>query len=164
MASAAREGVLIRVIHSRSFSIIIRVALGSIFAYAAWPKIADPPAFAQVIWNYKILPSVLINPLAIVLPWLEMLTGLALITGIFRRGASLLVGGMLIIFIAALATDIIRNIPVYCGCFSVTPVAKSHEELINEMKIDLLRDLGMLLMTLQVFVTRVTWRDPGLTR
>jgi hypothetical protein len=139
------------------------MALGAIFVYAAWPKIYDPPSFAHLIWNYQILPSILINPMAIVLPWVEIICGLALIAGIYRRGAALLIGCMLVVFTVALVTDIIRDIPVNCGCFSVTPVVRSHGELIAEMKIDALRDLGMLVMALQALFTRTTWRVPEST-
>jgi len=147
-----------RLLHNHWLSILVRIALGIIFIIAAWPKIYDPPSFAHMIWNYKILPSSWINPMAIVLPWLEMVCGLALVAGIHRRGAALLVTGMLLVFIAALLTDIVRDIPVNCGCFSVTPVQRSHEELVAEMKADTLRDLGMLLMSFQALLTRVTWR------
>src|SRR5881409_934674 len=126
---------LSRVLHDRTLSIGIRLALGAIFVYAAWPKIYDPPSFAHLIWNYQILPSVLINPMAIVLPWVEIICGLALIAGMYRRGAALLIGCMLAVFTVALVVDILRDIPVNCGCFSVTPVEKSHGELIAEMKL-----------------------------
>ncbi len=149
-----------RILNNRELSIMIRIALGAIFVYAAWSKILDPPDFAHTIWNYKILPSILINPMAIVLPWMEMVCGLALIFGIYRRGAALLITCMLVVFIAALVTDIGRDIPVNCGCFSVIPVERSHEDLIAEMKIDVLRDFGMLVLALQALFTRATWRAP----
>ena len=145
---------------NRALSILVRIALGAIFAYSAWPKLYDPPTFAQMIWNYKILPPILINPMAIALPWLEMVCGVALIAGLCRRGAALLVACMLVVFLTALVTNVVRDIPVNCGCFSLTPVEKSHQELIAEMKLDILRDIGMLVMALQALFTRVTWRAP----
>jgi uncharacterized membrane protein YphA (DoxX/SURF4 family) len=127
-----------------------RVALGLIFIYASLPKITDPPAFAQMLWNYKLLPAVLINPLALVLPWLELLAGMALIAGILPKGAALVIGAMLLAFIAALTIDIARDIAVDCGCFSVDVVPRSHAERIRMMKIDILRDLGMLALAVYV--------------
>jgi uncharacterized membrane protein YphA (DoxX/SURF4 family) len=135
---------------NRPFSLLCRIALGLVFVYSAWSKIADPPAFAEMIWNYRILPGALVNPLAIVLPWLELVAALALISGPLRRGAALIVGCMLVVFIAALSTDLLRGIAVDCGCFSVTAQAKTAEELFREMKLDLMRDLGLLLLALQV--------------
>ena len=91
---------------------LMRIALGLIFIYSSWSKISDPPGFAEMIWNYRILPGYLVNPVAIALPWLEMLAGLALLSGFIHKGAALLVAGMLIIFVTALATDLVRGIAV----------------------------------------------------
>lgn len=139
-----------RLFHNHVLNMIVRVALGLIFIYSAWPKVADPPAFAEMIWNYRILPGAMVNPLAIMLPWLELLTGIALIAGRLHKGAALLVGGMLLVFIAALTTDLVRGIPVDCGCFSVTAEVKTTEQLFASMKLDLARDFGLLLLSIQV--------------
>jgi uncharacterized membrane protein YphA (DoxX/SURF4 family) len=135
-----------RFLTNRWVLIAARIALGLIFIYASLPKIMDPPAFAQMLWNYKLLPAVLVNPLALALPWLELLAGTALVSGVLPKGAALLIGAMLVAFIAALATDLARGIAVDCGCFSVDAIARSHEERLQLMKIDILRDLGMLLL------------------
>ena len=136
-------------LHTRWLSICIRILLGSVFLYSSWSKIADPPGFAQVIWNYRILPDILISPVTIVLPWIELFTGLALLLGFLRKGAAFLVSSMLVLFIAALAIDLARGIPVDCGCFSIAEAAKTPAELFLSMKFDLLRDSGLLLLSLQ---------------
>ena len=157
MAGEAGPGTMKRILQNRWLSILIRIALGAIFLFSAAPKIADPPAFAQMIWNYQVLPSFVINVLAMVLPWLELFAGIALITGVLRRGAALTVGGMLIVFIAAIAFNLVRGNPIDCGCFSLSAVQQSRDELLTGMKLDILRDLGILLMALQVLFTPVTW-------
>jgi uncharacterized membrane protein YphA (DoxX/SURF4 family) len=143
-----------RLLEARWLSLLIRVFLGLILVYSAWPKIADPPAFAQMIWNYRLLPTFLVNALAVVLPWLEFLVGLALISGLLHRGAALLAGMMLLVFITALTTDLARGIAIDCGCFSVTPAAKTPAELVAGMKLDLLRDSGLLLLACQALFSR----------
>jgi len=140
-------------------SIPIRIALGFIFIYSAIPKIVDPPAFAQAIWNYRLVPTLLVNGLAIILPWLELISGIALVCGLFRRGAALLVGVMIVVFMAALLVNLARGNALDCGCFSLAAAPKSHEELIAGMRLDVMRDLGILLMVLQVFFTPITWRS-----
>jgi uncharacterized membrane protein YphA (DoxX/SURF4 family) len=154
VAGRGGERTVNRLLHSRWFSICTRILLGSVFVYSSWSKIADPPGFARVIWNYRILPAVLIGPAAIVLPWLELLAGLALLLGFLRRGAALLVSSMLLLFIAALTIDLARGIPVDCGCFSVAAAAKTPAELFSSMKLDLLRDSGLLLLSLQSLFSR----------
>ena len=52
-----------------------RILLGLIFLAAALPKIADPPGFAKAIWAYGLFPPWSINPLALLLPWLELVCG-----------------------------------------------------------------------------------------
>jgi uncharacterized membrane protein YphA (DoxX/SURF4 family) len=135
---------------NRWLSLAVRVSLGALFIYASLQKIADPPAFAQMLWNYRLLPGVLINPLALVLPWLELLAGAALVAGVLRKGASLVIAAMLLAFIGALSIDLMRGLAVDCGCFSVDFVERTHAERIWLMKVDIMRDLGMLLLALQV--------------
>ena len=85
--------------------ILARVALGVIFLVAAWGKIADPASLAKIIHNYNILPDVLINPAALVLPWVEVVIGVCLVTGYACRGASLFATVLLIVFIAAMIAN-----------------------------------------------------------
>jgi uncharacterized membrane protein YphA (DoxX/SURF4 family) len=145
---------MIRLLDSRSISLLVRVALGLVFVYSSWAKIADPPGFAEMVWNYRILPGFLVNPVAIVLPWLELLAGLALISGFLRKGAALLVGLMLVGFMVALSTDLARGIAIECDCFPTASEAKTTVALFAAMKLDLLRDAGLLLLSFQVLFSR----------
>jgi uncharacterized membrane protein YphA (DoxX/SURF4 family) len=122
------------------------VALGVIFILAALPKIADPPAFAHMIYNYRMLPGPLVNVLALFLPWLELFAGAALVLGIWRRPAGIAVGLLLVVFVAAIAFNLTRGHAVDCGCFDVQAAGKSREELLRDMGWVLARDLGMLLL------------------
>lgn len=60
----------------RLFFIGARIFLGLVFVVASVDKIIHPKAFAEIIYNYQILPGSLINLTAIILPWLELLLGL----------------------------------------------------------------------------------------
>ena len=141
-------------LENRRLSMLIRIVLGAVFLYSAWPKIADPPGFAEMIWNYRILPGSFVNPLAILLPWLELFAGLALVSGVLRRGAAILIGMLLLVFIAALATDLARGIAVDCGCFAVASETRTIQEMFASMKLDLLRDSGLALLAAQVLFAR----------
>ena len=50
---------------------LARLLLGGIFIYASIDKIAFPGDFARIIENYGLLPSFVVKPFAILLPWLE---------------------------------------------------------------------------------------------
>lgn len=154
MADHTGERAMIRLLDSRWLSLLVRVALGLVFVYSSWAKIADPPAFAEMVWNYRILPDFLVNPVTIVIPWLELLAGLALISGFLRKGAALLIGMMLVVFMVALSTDLARGIAIECGCFATAAGAETAVELFAGMKLDLLRDAGLLLLAFQVLFSR----------
>ena len=130
----------------------VQIALGAIFVAAALPKIADPPSFAHMIYNYRILPGPLVNITALIMPWLEILTGLALIAGLWTRAARNVVAAMLLVFIVAIAFNLFRDNAIDCGCFDVSAAGKTHEERLHDMRMVILRDIGMLLMCAQLWL------------
>ncbi|MHB0970989.1 MAG: MauE/DoxX family redox-associated membrane protein [Thermoanaerobaculia bacterium] len=130
----------------------VQIALGAIFVVAALPKIVDPPSFAHMIYNYRLVPGFAINFLALVMPWVELLTGIALILGVWRRSAAALIGAMLLVFIVAIGINLARDNAIDCGCFEVNPIEKTHDQLIADMWIVLLRDVGMMFMVAQIWM------------
>lgn len=132
-------------------TIRVQIALGAIFVVAALPKIADPPSFAHMVYNYRILPAGLINISALIMPWLELLAGLALILGVWKSAARNIIATMLLVFIVAIAFNLIRDNAIDCGCFDQSAANLSHEERIWDMKVVILRDIGMLLMVAQLW-------------
>ncbi len=97
---------------------IFRLIVGAVFIYASLDKIMNPEAFAKGVHNYKILPPSLINIAALFLPWLELLTGAALILGTKVEGASLIISVLLVVFLVAVTSTLIRGISIDCGCFT----------------------------------------------
>jgi uncharacterized membrane protein YphA (DoxX/SURF4 family) len=127
----------------------VRIALGLIFIAAALPKIVDPPSFAHAVYNYRILPGPLVNLVALALPWLELLSGLALVLGVFRRAAAAVIGALLLVFLAGIGLNLARSNPIDCGCFDPKSAGKSREERLADMRLVVVRDVGMLLMVAQ---------------
>jgi uncharacterized membrane protein YphA (DoxX/SURF4 family) len=122
------------------------LVLGGIFLYAAHAKILDPRPLVTIIWNYRVLPAGPINLMAIYMPWMELLAGIALVTGFKRRAAALCSTGLLIAFMVALGINALRGVNVACGCFST-----SAEDVSNAWVL-VLRDLPMLLAALVMLV------------
>ena len=129
----------------------VQIALGVIFVIAALPKLADPPSFAHMIYNYRLVPGSLINISALIMPWLEVLCGLALILGVWTRPARNLIALLLIVFIVAISINLFRGNAIDCGCFNVADAGKTYEQRINDMRLDILRDIGMLLLVAQLW-------------
>jgi len=128
----------------------VQIALGLFFVAAALPKLVDPPSFAHMVYNYRLVPGAFVNLMALVMPWLELLAGLALILGIWRRVSTGLVGALLLVFIAAISLNLARGNAIDCGCFDVAQANKTIDERLADMRLDILRDLGMLLMVAQI--------------
>ena len=97
---------------------VARLCLGCVFVYASIHKIVDPATFAKIIYGYGLVPGILINGIAIVLPYVELFAGLFLILGIFPRSAAVLAESMLLMFIIAISINLIRGHEFDCGCFS----------------------------------------------
>ena len=97
--------------------LLLRIALGVIFILASWDKIRHPAAFAEAIRNYMLLPRGMVHPVAILLPWVEAVCGALLIAGRLTLGSVVIVNGLMAVFAAALAINLIRGVDVACGCF-----------------------------------------------
>jgi uncharacterized membrane protein YphA (DoxX/SURF4 family) len=134
-------------------SFIVRVGLGAVLIYASYHKIADPPDFAKVIYNYKLVPPAAINLLAIYLPWVEAFTGAALILGVGYRGAALAALVFFCVFIAALGFNLARECPTICGCFGTHAAGAvlTDAEKFAQMRTSILRDSGLALLALYAF-------------
>jgi len=130
----------------------LEVILGCVFIFASIHKIVDPPDFAHMIYNYKMTPGFLINLIAIYLPWIEIVAGVALVLGLAgRRGAAAIVGALLLVFIAAIGFNLIRGNPIDCGCFEGS-TDKTSQELFLEMWWVLIRDVLMVLAVIQILL------------
>jgi putative oxidoreductase len=105
-------------------SLLFRWFLGVLFFYAGFIKIVDPAGFALALYNYHILPGWMINPLAICLPWVEVMVGVSLLAGVMLLGGALVVSGMLAIFAVAIGISLIRGLDIACGCFSTSAGAE----------------------------------------
>jgi putative oxidoreductase len=102
---------------------LLRIALGAVFIVASIDKLRDPGAFATAIANYRLLPYTVVNAIAIVLPWLEVVTGTVLILGIWIRAGTMIVLGLLFAFSIAISQALFRGLDISCGCFSTNPNA-----------------------------------------
>ena len=106
-----------RILTHPLLSLVLRLYLSGVFIYASLHKINFPAEFADNIAGYLIVPYWLVNPLAVFMPWLELVCGLFLLAGVRVRAASLLIGGMLIMFTLAVIVALVQNTPIGCGCF-----------------------------------------------
>lgn len=101
----------------RELNIALRLFIGGMFIYAAWDKVVDPYAFAVSIRAYKIIPFALSNFAALAISWSELIAGIMLVLGVLPRKAAGAIFVLLVVFIAAIATTLVRGMVIDCGCF-----------------------------------------------
>ena len=101
----------------RFFYHLGRLVLALVFIYAGAVKMQDVVAFAGHIAAYQILPYALNYLVAATLPYMEFLAGIMLLLNARVRPALLVVGGMTLIFMAALVSVLLRGLEIDCGCF-----------------------------------------------
>jgi cobalt-zinc-cadmium efflux system protein len=98
----------------------MRLVVGVVFIAASIDKILHPAAFAQMIYNYQILPDAFINVTAIVLPWVELVLGSLLVLGLWFPGTVVLANLLLLAFFGSLLFNLARGLDIHCGCFSTS--------------------------------------------
>ena len=96
----------------------LRIYLAGLLVCAAIHKINRPKEFADIIAGHELLPYWAVNLAAISLPWLELISGFFLATGIFVQSATLFVTLLLFLFTGALAVSLLTGASATCGCFS----------------------------------------------
>lgn len=130
-----------------------RWSIGLIFIYAGIIKLLDPMTFAVLIDAYGIVPEILLMPLAIMLPALELAAGIGIL---FDTEKSLsIISGLLLLFIAILGYGIWMGLDVDCGCFGPEdPEAKAFHGL----RTTLYRDMVMLVTVAFIYGWR-RYRD-----
>ncbi len=110
----------------------VGIVLGGLFVYAGVQKHLAPYDFAEAVMGYQLLPQSLTGLTVAILPWLEMVSGVALILGVLplkrlvinrfpvgtllRRSALLLILGQSLLFVAVLLITIARGLEIDCGC------------------------------------------------
>ena len=93
------------------------IAIGLVFIVAALAKIGDTAAFAAQVHNFRLTPIALENLVAMILPWVELVAGTALVIGARSRAAAWICAALMIVFTLGVAQAAARGLDFQCGCF-----------------------------------------------
>jgi uncharacterized membrane protein YphA (DoxX/SURF4 family) len=100
--------------------IALRWLLGALMLWAAVSKLAQPTEFLGSIYAYDLpLPRALMQLVAVVLPWLELMCGLLLIANVWSETALATIMGLLVVFVLATGQAWARGLDISCGCFNL---------------------------------------------
>ncbi len=92
--------------------------LALVFVFFGVEKIVRPEKFATELLNYGFFPYKLVNLIAIILPWIEVITGTLLIFGVKIRSMAALSGLMMLAFIISVGAAMAMGLDISCGCSS----------------------------------------------
>ncbi|MEX2274381.1 MAG: MauE/DoxX family redox-associated membrane protein [Actinomycetota bacterium] len=107
-----RREVLLDVLH-----ILARALLGGLLLWAGIGKAFDRQGSILAVNGYDVLPEAFVEPVAIILPWLEILLGVLLVLGLFTRAAGIASATLMGVFIAGMLQARARGLQIDCGCF-----------------------------------------------
>jgi len=113
------------------------IALGAVFLAAGILKACDPHAFAVSIARLRIVPMELVGPIAILLPWIEIVGAIALLDPRSRDAGLKVLLGMLAVFTAVLAIGLLRG-GTSCGCFGKS------DTILNRPEVALVRNVVLI--------------------
>jgi putative oxidoreductase len=118
---------------------VAQLAIGVLFLVAALGKIGDLSNFALQVHNYRLAPLWSQNFIAMTLPWVELLAGLALVLGVRPRAGAVILLVLMIGFTVAVGAAWARGLDFECGCFG-----KASASRIGAQK--LIENLGWLVV------------------
>ena len=81
------------------------------------PAFGDTAAFAMQVHNFRLTPIALENLVAMILPWVELVAGTALILGARSRAAAWICAALMLVFTIAIGQAAARGLDFECGCF-----------------------------------------------
>jgi putative oxidoreductase len=109
--------------------IVLRYVVGALFVWAAISKVANLQEFYVSLRAYQLpLPNIILQWVAVTLPWLELLCGLLLLAGFWLRAAT---GWALIlcaVFALCTGQAWLRGLTISCGCLNLSMLGLSADE------------------------------------
>ncbi len=130
-------------------TVVARVVLAVVFAWAGLSKVSDPAASVRAVRAYHLLPEVLARPVGYGLPLLEIALAVLLLVGLGTRLCAIAAGALLVVFLVGIISAAARGLSIDCGCFGGGgTVAKGD----TRYTVEILRDTGLLLLAVWMAV------------
>lgn len=108
---------------------MLRLVFGALFIFSGIMKLKDPISFADAVRNFRLIGDPIAPAMALFVPWVEVIAGIAVMLDRFVKGGSFLLVTSLLVFTLAIAVSWARGLDISCGCFG------QNEELNYPVKI-----------------------------
>jgi uncharacterized membrane protein YphA (DoxX/SURF4 family) len=133
---------------------VIRISIAVVFLWSGAVKIFDPGSFAVIIKAFGIVPDYFVMPVAVMLPVLEVLVGVALLIDIY--GSLAIISGLIGLFMAILFYAIWMGLDIDCGCFGPEdPELEAFHGLRQALYRDLIISGGIIYLYLWRYIRSV---------
>lgn len=129
--------------------------IGAVFLVAGGSKALGIQSFAVEIGAYRLVPTLLVQPLAIALPLFELLIGVYLLIGFMQRWSAIAATVLLVMFIGAMALALARGLTLECGCIGPALGVGILRETVGPTSI--VRDVLCLVLAVHLIVVPSVW-------
>jgi uncharacterized membrane protein YphA (DoxX/SURF4 family) len=123
-----------------------RLILGGVWLWAGGAKATDLAASVRAVRAYQLLPDGLATVVGAGLPWLEIVLGLLLITGVAVRFGSIFSAALLVVFLIGIVSAAARGLRIDCGCFGSGGELDPDQS--TAYTLEIIRDSALLLVAL----------------
>ena len=103
---------------------VLQSLLGTLFLLSGLAKVRDRAGLTALVANYRVLPEVLVRPVATTLPFIEIGLGTLLVGNIFPVVSNLLTGLVTAALGGAAFLNLRRGRSIDCGCFGTSSTEK----------------------------------------
>jgi uncharacterized membrane protein YphA (DoxX/SURF4 family) len=136
--------------------LVLRWLLAGLLVWAALSKIANLNEFYLNMALYRLpFPDAWLRLAAMVMPWLELLAGILMISGTARRAALFWAMVLFAAFVLATGQAWVRGLNISCGCFNLDFLGDEFAGVFETVKFAFFR--ALLLFAASVYL----WRSPA---
>lgn len=99
----------------------IHLVVAAVLVYSGLIHASQPYLFVHTVASYRLVPEWAVGFSGLLIPYIQILLGLALGLGIAERAANLMAAVMFAAFSLAQISVLFRGIQIDCGCFGFAP-------------------------------------------
>lgn len=119
-----------------------RLGLAAVWLVAGGAKVGDLAASGRAVNAYQLMPYDVAKVVGAALPFAEVALGLLLLVGFATRLAAAVSAGLLVVFLAGIASAWARGLSIDCGCFGGGGTLGAGER--PSYLLEVVRDVGFL--------------------